>query len=54
MLERKFLLSLRIIKFSQSQYRGFCVYRKRLQKQKIPRVITTYEHEKMTEDFVQV
>ena len=38
MLERKFLLSLRIIKFSQSQYRGFCVYRKRLQKQKIPRI----------------
>ena len=54
MLERKFLLSLRIIKFSQSQYREFCVCRKRLQKQKISRVITTYAHEKMTEDFVQV
>ena len=51
MLERKFLLSLRIIKFSQLQYRGFCVYRKRLQKQKIPRVITTYAREKMNRNM---
>jgi hypothetical protein len=53
MLERKFLLSLRIIKFSQSQYRGFCVYRKRLQKQKYLALLL-YAHEKITEDFVQV
>jgi hypothetical protein len=39
-LKRKFLLSLRIIKFSQ--------WRLRKQKQKIPRVITTYTCEKMT------
>ncbi len=42
---KKVLLSSRI-KFSQHQ--GFCAYRKRLRKQKIPRVITTYESKKMT------
>jgi hypothetical protein len=51
-LERKFLLSLRIIKFSQSQYWGFCVYRKRQfsqwrlrkQKQKIYLALLLHMH----------
>jgi len=42
-LKRKFLLSLRIIKFSQ--------WRLRKQKQNIPRVITTYAREKMNRNM---
>jgi hypothetical protein len=35
------------------KHRGFCVYRKRLQKQKYLALLL-YAHEKITEDFVQV